>query len=457
MSKRILSIAGIVGLCIVLAYVGLIFGGESAENAGQPTAQAEGPFFEKQQVIPLQDEHVHGSTIVELPNGDLLAAWFQGDGERWADDVRILGSRKKSGEEEWSEAFQMADVKEFPDINPVLFVDGEERLWLVWYAVIANQWSTSLLNYRTSENYQDMDGVPDWDWQQNLMVKPGDKTERGVQPGDSFVESVERQVEEYGDYLRSIDSEYSERWEERGERIVSLAAGEDMTRSGHLYNEDGSYEETDLGYPYFRRMGWQTRSKPTITDSGRLILPLYSDGFSFSLMAITDDWGENWSFSEPLVGPGNIQPAIAITESGDLVTYMRDNGPPPKRLHVSRSTDEGETWSTVNNSQFPNPGAAADIATLDDGSWILIYNDLESGRHSLAVSLSEDDGETWPWTRRIEFDEDEEISAHYPAIIQGADGTLHASYSLFLPTVDGERRRTVSHATFNKEWLKEDS
>ena len=42
-------------------------------------------------IFPLQNEHTHGSSIVMLPNGDLLAAWFQGSGERSADDVRIMG------------------------------------------------------------------------------------------------------------------------------------------------------------------------------------------------------------------------------------------------------------------------------------------------------------------------------------------------------------------------------
>src|SRR5688572_12335704 len=69
-------------------------------------------------IFSLQDEHVHGSTIVALPNGDLLAAWFQGSGERWADDVRIMGSRLSKGDTAWAETFLMADVRGFPDINP---------------------------------------------------------------------------------------------------------------------------------------------------------------------------------------------------------------------------------------------------------------------------------------------------------------------------------------------------
>src|SRR5690606_41012394 len=49
-------------------------------------------FVEKQMLIfPLQPQHAHGSSIVELPNGDILAAWFQGSGERHANDVVIMG------------------------------------------------------------------------------------------------------------------------------------------------------------------------------------------------------------------------------------------------------------------------------------------------------------------------------------------------------------------------------
>ena len=139
-------------------------------------------------------EHTHGSTIVELPNGDMLAAWFQGSGERWADDVAILGARLEVGRETWSAPFVMADVPDFPDVNPVLFLDHQGQLWLVWYTVIANQWETSLPTYRISTDYMQKNGPPNWKWQQTLFVKPGDKTERGILPDDKFVASVERKI-----------------------------------------------------------------------------------------------------------------------------------------------------------------------------------------------------------------------------------------------------------------------
>ncbi len=54
------------------------------------------------EIFPLIKQHVHGSTVVELANGDLLAAWFQGSGERQADDVAIMGARLRAGEQKWS-------------------------------------------------------------------------------------------------------------------------------------------------------------------------------------------------------------------------------------------------------------------------------------------------------------------------------------------------------------------
>ena len=103
-----------------------------------------------------------------------------------------------------------------------------------------------------------------------------------------------------------------------------------------------------------------------------------------------------------------------------------------------------------------NGGAGADVVTLRNGNWVMIYNDVESGRHSLAVSLSEDEGKSWPWTRRIELDPaTPPKTAHYPAIVQGRDGELHASYSYFLPTPPGGReQKTIRYATFNEAWIR---
>ncbi|MHC4299213.1 MAG: sialidase family protein [Planctomycetota bacterium] len=412
-------------------------------------AQAEqNVLFRTIEIFPLVHQHVHGSTIVELPNGNLLAAWFQGSGERWADDVAIMGARLKAGKNKWTRPFVMADVPGFPDVNPILFLDAKDRLWLMWYTVIANQWETSLPKYRISENYMSQDAAPEWKWQDVLHVKPGDPAERGIQPSDRFVKSVERQIEEYAEYLsknstmpQQLLQGMVDRWKKE---LLSKARGENMIRKGRLYDAQGGSTEQQLGYAYFRRVGWQTKNKAVIVNKNRIIVPLYSDGFSFSLMAITDNGGNNWQ--------------IAKKADGTLVAYMRDNGPPPQRLHVSSSRDKGLTWSPVRNSELPNPGSGADVVTLRNGHWALAYNDTEDGRHSLAVSISTDEGKSWQHTRHIERDmRDRQIatSSGYPSIIQGRDGTLHLVYSYHHRDRKGGPSKTIKYVQFNQAWVKQ--
>ncbi len=90
-------------------------------------------------------------------------------------------------------------------------------------------------------------------------------------------------------------------------------------------------------------MGWMTRVHSLVVDGKRLIVPLYSDGFDFSIMALSDDWGATWVASQPLVSQGGVQPSVARRKDGTLVALMRDNGPPPKRVLKSESTDRGQT------------------------------------------------------------------------------------------------------------------
>ena len=47
------------------------------------------------------------------------------------------------------------------------------------------------------------------------------------------------------------------------------------------------------------------------------------------------------------------------------------------------------------------------------------------------------------------FERHEKGSYHYPAIIQGADGTIHAVYSYFV-----EDGKTMKHAAFDEAWVR---
>ncbi len=363
--------------------------------------------FAAEFVFPYHHQHNHAPGIVECPNGDLLVSWYRGSGERQADDVAVYGSRKRKDASTWSEPFLMVDTPGFPDGNTTMMIDSEGRLWLFWPVILANTWESCLTQYLIAENYAD-DGSPKWTTRGTIFLKPDDFKVPAVAALDKI-----------------------------------LAEREDLTIDETAAVEKLRERLTDKLH---QRLGWQPRCKPTVLPGGRILLPLYSDTYSISIMAISDDRGTTWTASQPLLGFGNIQPAVLRRDDGSLVAYMRENGP-FDRIRVAESTDDGMTWGTVGLSSLPNPGSGLDGLRLKTGEWLLIYNDTTSGRNSLAVSLSEDEGKTWLATRHLERHEKGQY--HYPAIVQGADDKLHAVYSYFV--ADG---KTMKHAAFTVDWIK---
>lgn len=413
---------------LALALLGVSAIDEINRRAAPVARAAEQPFLTSELIFPLEHWHNHASCIVECPNGDLLVCWFHGSGERTADDVKIEGARLKRGARAWSPRFTMADTPGYPDTNCTMFIDPQGRLWLLWPTILANEWHTALMKYKISSFYQKA-GPPQWESSEVLHVTPGQE----------FVDTVNRVLDGWEKQRLSSPEAPRETLTAFSARIRRQAADK-----------------------LARRLGWMTRAHPFLLDNQRLIVPLYSDGFSFSLMAFTDDWGKTWQTSTPLVGAGNIQPSIVRRKDGSLFTLMRDNGPAPKRLHQAESRDRGQTWSPVSDSELPNPGSGAEIIGLRNGHWALIYNDTERGRNSLAVAISDDEGKTWRWRRHLEYDPPgaEAGAYHYPSLIQARDGTLHASYSYHLnrrevtkDAAGNPQRKTIKHAHFNEAWV----
>ncbi|MCR9294488.1 MAG: exo-alpha-sialidase [bacterium] len=378
-------------------------------------AQESGPASLRSELIfPLHPEHNHAPGIVECPNGDLLVSWYRGAGERQADDVAVYGARLKKGDEQWSEAFVMADTPGFPDCNTCMMIDGHGKLWLFWPTILANTWESCLTNYRVASQYTH-DGAPDWEQQGLVLLKPDDF-------GPPALKALADLVLKFDDLLNdSLRQEITQVRERLNDKL-------------------------------YQRLGWQPRCKPTVLPSGRILLPLYTDTFSLSIMAISDDGGQTWFSGKPTLGFGAIQPSVLRRDDGTLVAYMRENGP-LNRIRVAESQDDGMSWGPVGAMELPNPGSGLDAVRLNNGHWLLVYNDSQGGpnsRSSLAVSLSTDEGRSWKWTRHLE--KHEQGSYHYPVVIQGRDGRIHVVYSYFV-----EGGKSMKHAAFTEEWLLEGS
>lgn len=369
------------------------------------------PLFKEYSIFPIQNKHVHGSSIIELPNGDLLSCWFHGSGERKANDVQIKGSRLKKGSNEWGDVFDMADTPSLPDCNPVLWIDKNDKLWLFWIAVRANQWENSMLRYRTSINYLNKE-IPTWNWQDNIILQPGEK----------FRETIELAFEQYVD--EPMWAEYALPYSK-----LIIEASKD---------------------PEKRQKGWMTRIHPISLESGRVLLPLYSDGYNISIVAISDDNGKHWKASNPIVGLGPIQPSLVQKQNGHIVAYMRDSGDDPKRILKSVSKDNGETWSFAIDTKIPNPSSSIEVLQLKNGNWIMACNDTESSRSQMAILLSFNEGKSWEVKKYIgKYEYNSGITLAYPSLIQSSDRLIHLTYSL-----KDKKGKTIQHAVFNEDWIK---
>lgn len=369
------------------------------------------PLRQSEDLFPFQPKHVHGSSLVQCPNGDFLAAWFHGSGERGANDVVVNGARLKKGAKEWSPLFLMADTPGFPDCNPVLYIDKQERLWLFWVPVLANQWEDCLLKYRRADQYQ-KNGAPQWNWQDVIVLDPGEE----------FPADLKRALKESGTQT-DMWAAYAPQYE----KMLVEAAGD----------------------KFKRQMGWMTRIHPITLTSGRILLPLYSDGFNAGLVAISDDQGANWRASKPIAGQAPIQPALVQKKDGSVAAFMRDSGGAPNRVMTSTSMDNGETWTTAKDTEIPNPGSSLDVIALRSGAWLMVANDTENGRQQMTALLSEDEGATWKYRRKIEPNGGKGRAFAYPSVLQARDGNVHMTYS-----VHGDKENTIRHTVINEEWVR---
>ncbi len=367
------------------------------------------PPFESVAIFPAENKHNHASCIIELANGDLLTAWYRGTGERTADDVEIQGAWLKAGESRWGPRFTLADTPGYPDCNPALFAAPDRTIWLFWPTILDHRWEGALLKFAVASDDGPHSGPLRWNREGVLHVTP-----------TGFGAAMDKAI-------AALPDGAAESFKAALERLSARSKDE-----------------------LYQRLGWMPRVHPTVLASGRWLLPLYSDTFNGSIVAISDDQGKSWRTSEPLLAFGNIQPSLVCKADGTIVAFMRDNGA-PRKIRVSTSRDEGVSWGPVTESIHPNPGAGVEAIRLSNGHWALAYNDTAKGRHSLALSISDDEGATWKTTRHIE-----RIGAglgqfHYPSLLQTRDGRMHVTYTRRLAS-EGS---TIQHAAFSEEWVAE--
>jgi predicted neuraminidase len=190
------------------------------------------------------------------------------------------------------------------------------------------------------------------------------------------------------------------------------------------------------------------KDKPLVLENGTIVSGTSVESYSSWAVWVdrSSDNGATWHRSGPITVPtrlmpspapvqppqkpgseqvtGIIQPSIVQLGKKHLRLYARstrDIG----RICAADSYDNGVTWTDAHPMDLPNPNSGIDATGLKDGRVVLIYNNTTTGRTPLNLAVSKD-GEHFTMFSTLE-DQPGEYS--YPAIIQGRDSNLYATYT----------------------------
>ncbi len=139
-----------------------------------------------------------------------------------------------------------------------------------------------------------------------------------------------------------------------------------------------------------------------------------------------------------------IQPLLVPLSENRLLALMRDTGSSPGHVLLSKSEDGGRHWSEMRVGSLPNPDSAIAGLRRPDGSLLLVFNDLEAGRNSLALAVSHDEGSSWQVVRHFE-QEAGRAEFSYPYLIRSKDGMMHLVYTW--------NRKRIRHVEFDDRWV----
>ena len=337
----------------------------------------------------------HASTIAELKNGDLVAAWFGGKHEN-NPDVCIYTARKAKGSKQWTE--------------PALAADGV-------FELATEQALTAGITAETT----DASVGPMTKGHAARAAKTGATLKRKACWNPVLYEMPD------GELLLFYKI---------GLRVADWTGWLVRSRDGgKTWSEREPLPKGFLG---------PIKNKPEMVD-GRLICPSSTESGGWKIhFEIYDTASKQWHYVGPVEAEkaiptaqpdtmkaiGCIQPSILRLADGSLKVLCRSqNG----RLATAQSHDGGETWSRVTLTDLPNNQSGTDAVTLKDGRHVLVYNNFQTlmgtrkgPRTPLSVAIS-DDGTHW---RHLMTLEDSPIGEYsYPAIIEGRDGALHITYT----------------------------
>ncbi|HET7397844.1 MAG TPA: exo-alpha-sialidase [Intrasporangium sp.] len=363
--------------------------------------------------LPTPTVQCHAANLAWLPGGDLACVWFGGTQEGVA-DISVHLSRLPAGSDTWLDPVVLSGDPTRSEQNPVLFSAPGGQVWLLYTAQVAGNQDTSEVRRRVSR-----DGGRSWEPPTVLFPAGGG---RGV-----FV-----------------------------------------------------------------------RQPPVVLASGRILVPVFNcvsvpgerwvGNEDTSSVWWSDDGGQTWTEAAVPGSLGCVHMGVVVRQDGSLWASFRSRW--ADWIWESTSTDDGTTWTEPTPTPLPNNNSSIQAVALGGGVLALVSNPTSAAdaterrvslydeiddegirevdgpqvaepqidpdrqtafwgvpRAPLRLSLSPDDGRSWPVFLDLETGDgycmsnnsrdglNRELS--YPSVLPGPDGDLHVAFTY--------HRRAIKH------------
>ena len=170
------------------------------------------------------------------------------------------------------------------------------------------------------------------------------------------------------------------------------------------------------------------RTQPVVLSNGDWLMCPYDRSSGYLCYARSKDQGKTWERCRAGKRLTNTFDENMILEKQDhsLLMYARDAKP---LLVKSTCSDlEGKNWTDGEYTWHLSGCSRFFLRRLKSGRVLLIHNNSNKMRTNLVAELSEDDGETWPYTLLLDKAESPRQSISYPDAVEADDGRIFIIY-----------------------------
>lgn len=314
----------------------------------------------------------HAPCLLELPNGDILCAWFAGSFEGGT-DINIVCARLPKGADKWEEPVEVSHDPERSDQNPSLFMGPDNAVWAMYTSQLGRKPGVDNMQFTSQVRCQkSFDGGKTWSDYETVFPEEGTFSRQEIQ-----ILSNGRWI--YGNWICK-------------ESPDGLAGDP----SAFKISDDGGNTWRHVDMPNSRG-----RVHPTIVEleDGHLVAFMRSRLADNIYKSESFDYGDSWSEPKATVLPNNNSSISAIKLKSGRIAIVYNHSSCPEAVK------NGSAW----------PGLRCPVSVAlseDDGETFPLIRSVELGEGYIG-------DENKANNRQYE----------YPYIMQSSDGMLHIAYA----------------------------